>query len=167
MLTDKINDYFTQKKQEFSKFVGDIKDYQVKPYRTPDDNNILDIMKDNVQILRTDYEVIGYYNTVGSIWTWGWANPYVEKDLTKKVSEIRKLKDIILNCKNLNNDDKELYLYFITNNVFYILADNIDNFFKFVLYYTDGKWIVSRKHNTLAPNMLEFMLIKNVLQIKN
>lgn len=167
MLVTKIDAYYKKSKAEFDKY-GITDNYNIEVFKTPENNNIADVMRDEKQLLRIDYEVAGYYNLINSTWTWGHANPFIEKDITKSVDGLKKLKKVLLetNTKTLDTAHKELYIYFITNPVFFISRENIDKLIKFVIYYTDSKWMLMRKNNTKNPTHLEFILVKNILQIK-
>lgn len=166
MLTDNINKYYSKNKEEFDKLVGKA-NYKTKIYRDDDDNNTIDVLDNDKTLLRATYEVIGYYNTVTSIWVWGWANPFVEKDMTNKVREMKELEQMFITTDKLDDKTKQLYLYFIKNPSFYIASENLDNLLSMILYYTNGKWTIPRNYGPAnSPNYLEFILIKNILQIK-
>ena len=164
MLIEEINKYYTKHKNEFEIFVPNPK-YDIKLYRT-NDKDLLDLQNETGKILTAEYEIIGYYNLINSFWTWAFANPFIEQKLTKSVSKIKTLHKEIATSNKMGDMDRELYLYFIDNPLFYIGKDNLDNLIKMVFFYTTGKWIITRKNNNKIPTQLEFILIKNIIQLK-
>lgn len=166
MLSNKISDYFAKNKEQFEKLTKNNNDFNTKIYRDNESNNVIDILHNDELLIRAKYEVVGYYNVVSSTWTWAWANPFIEKDLVTASQKLQKIRETIITTDKLPADDRELYLYFISNPVFYISADNITMLMQMILYFTDGTWIVPRKNNNNIPTQLEFILIKNILQIK-
>ena len=164
MLRDNINKYYSTNKENFNKLIGQISNYSTKVYRDEEHNNIVDVISDNKPIIRATYEVIGYYNITTSIFVWAWANPFIEKDLIKKSSELRDLRNTFITTDKLDDETKQLYIYFVSNPSFYISGNNLSKLMPMILYYTEGNWILPRNNN--VPAQLEFILIKNILQIK-
>lgn len=160
---DNINSYYSKNKEMFNKILGSV-NYKTKIYRDDENNNIIEILDNDKSLLKAIYEVAGYYNLSSSIWVWGWANPFIERDLTNKVNEIRDKEKVFITTDKLDDKTKQLYLYFIRNASFYITHNNLTDLLSMTLYYTNDKWILPRNiQNT--PNQLEFILIKNILQI--
>lgn len=170
MLRDKFNKYYADSKKEFEKLISTSK-YNIKLYRN---NNVdlIDLFIGEKKILTADYEIIGYYNLINSMWRWGWSNPFVEKNLVTSETIIKNINDTIYKSSELTDKEREIYLYFLNNPSFYIEKDNLDELLKMTFFYTKGKWFITRKNknkrienSSSLPTELEFILIKNITQL--
>lgn len=166
MLSERINNYYDKQKQQYA-MLSDAT-YTVNIYKH-DDKDIVDVYKQNKKIVRGYYDLIGYYNTNTNIFVWAYANPFVEKDMTKKVASLKDKKEMLMKVESITDELRELYLYFISNSSMYISKENLQQLLKFVLYYMNGHWIVERKNADSTVNsgqQLEFLLINEISQIK-
>jgi hypothetical protein len=169
MSTKSINDYFEKKTQDLTKIVhnmDDLKNYKVSVFHhDKNSQNIISLKHDNKEI-QANYEIVGYYNIISSVWIWANANPFIEKDLYPNLNKILDQKESLIKSKSLESKDRELYYYFVSHNSFFIAKENIDILLKFILYHTQGLWIVSRLGDPNNKHQYEFVILKEILQIK-
>lgn len=154
---NEIEKYFKSSKSKFKDYIKDNKEIKYEYTK-----NILNISNNKFN-LKTEYNIIGYYNPIDSIFIWGWANPFVEKDVTVNIKD--SIKESI-SKKKIDKDYTELFLYFVNNATFYIKEENLDMLLKLVLYVDKGQWLVGVKNEDKSPLLIEFVLIKNIIQVK-
>lgn len=158
MLFELYETYFNYKKDKLIKYFD--KDKLSIDFSFEGEKYIANINTNDINI-KTEYEILGSYNISSNMWTWSWANPFIEKNLTITSNNIKNIKNDIINF-NGNDDEKELIYYYINNPSFFINIKNIDYFMKFMLYYSEGNWIL-QKNNINFESTIEFILIKNIL----
>jgi hypothetical protein len=133
------------------------------------DKHIVDIYinKNNnkKKILKAEYEVLGCYNIISSIWTWSWALSMIEKNLS---SNSKKILDYGIKLKNNKKTNSEIQknIYYLTNPSFYISDKNLLELYKLSIYITKNLWFITRKINNIEKGIIEILLIKKILQEK-
>ena len=134
----------------------DTMDKLIEPYVVQVDGNIVNISKDNKLELSSEYEHIGQYDKLLSMWFWSWGNNYVEK--VKNNKNIRLFyKYVENNSDKFENTEAEIYHYLSINNSFYISESNIEFLLKFVLYLTNSKGYISYTND----NTIKYLIVKN------
>lgn len=158
-------DQYIKNKQENKKLI-ESDNYKFKFAYTDEDDHIVDIYKNNKLLIRATYEVLGCYDVICSIWIWSWAISQIEKNLTENPeNKAKELCNILLDS-NINKDVEE-YLYYLTNNIFFISYKKLDKLLKFGLYMTKNKYILAHKIDENKPKLIEFILIKKITQEHN
>ncbi|ARF09322.1 hypothetical protein Catovirus_2_271 [Catovirus CTV1] len=97
------------------------------------------------------YEILGIYDNRTNEWFWSDKLPFVDKSLTKKSMHIRKR---ISNLKDIAE----------TFGLSSFVIKNIESLIHIMLYYSDENWII-KTVNKFNKNIVEFILIKNILNI--
>lgn len=142
------------------------KNYQFKFIYTDENEHIVDIYFREKIVLRAKYEILGCYNVINSIWIWSWAISEIEKNLAENCKyATKKYYDKL--SKNKITKEKEEYLYYLSNPSFFISYKNLDKLLKFGTYITKSIFILPHKINENSPKMIEFILIKKVIQEHN
>lgn len=112
----------------------------------PNGDHITQI-KTKKSIIKSHYQIIGYYNIISSIWTWGYAIYYIEKNLTQLSKTI--------------TPQTEEEQFFCDNPVFFIPYNKLDILINFILTVLKGERLYPRKVN---QNIIEFILLTNIIQ---
>lgn len=111
--------------------------------------NILNVFNsNNKRVLTAKYEILGNYNNTTSLFNWGCDMFVQNKNLTALSKEIKnyskKLKKLILEENYPDSDYLERLYYYLTNDIFYLLQDNVSDIVKlsnFILsYFTPYKY---------------------------
>lgn len=121
--------------------------------------HIVDLYNDKKFFMRAEYEILGCYNNTTSIWIWGYALDYIDRDLTL---ESRKIKKHVKKKIPVNKTD-ETHMYYGLNPVFYLSKENVDNLIGMCRNIIDYVHIIPH-HNT---NITLYVVIKKILQEKN
>lgn len=158
---------YRQKKNKLNNIkINDSDNYKFEFAYTNEDIHIVDIYKNDKLLIRATYEILGCYNVISSIWVWSWAISQIEKNLTENTkNKAKELHDILLN--NRITKDIEEYLYYLTNDTFFISYKNLEKLLNFGLYMTKNKYILSHKITEKEPKIIEFILIKKITQERN
>lgn len=152
-----INEYYKKKEEENSKFFSG--EYRLNFYKV-NDKNIVQIYLDNKTIY-SEYQILGIIDK--NLFIWSTNNMYIERDLTKIIEKIRNRVNNIEREKIRDYKDYEL-IYFMINNNFYFLEDEINLFMRICLYYSDGQKIILNKKNN---SITEMIIITNILNISS
>lgn len=165
-LSNLINNYYNNCKKEISNFIED--DVYKLDFITEDDKFIVDVYKSEKSgvhdkqnkkkhVLKSYYEVLGCYNVVSSIWTWSYAT-YIERNLTKSSRKIKKYhKKLVKSDENI-----DLYLFYTANTSLFITYKNLQELLKFGLYISNGRWLMSYKHD--SDDIIEFIILTDIIQ---
>lgn len=156
MLINIIEKYYEAKKNIFLKYFVQ-NQYSLKFFYN-NNRHIIYINSKNINI-KAEYEILGIYDTNNKYWTWSNSLPFIEKNLVKTSKHVRNYKNKIFDFLVKNN--KNIYHY-LNDSSFQL--DNIDLLTKVMLYYSNGNWIIVY-NNVSNNNILEFILIKNILNI--
>ena len=155
-----INNYYDKCKHNMSKYISDKTKYDLEFVIDDNDKFIVNIYNKKKHVFKSYYEVLGCYNVTSSILTYSYATN-IEKDLTYSTKKIKKYHKILKDStKNV-----DLYLFYTGNASFFISYKNIVYLLNFCLYITEGKWIMSYKHET--DNIIEFIIIKDIIKYIN
>jgi len=76
-------EYYDKNMQKYKSLLRKIKGHKLET--TPFDmekNKIILYGKDNEIILKTEYEIIGFYNNPYKMWSWAWSVPWFKKNST-------------------------------------------------------------------------------------
>ena len=156
----KIDNYV--KKQQKDKKIRDTDNYKFI-FAYDETEHFVDIYKNNKLFIRAAYEVLGCYNIISSIWIWSWGLSEIERNLVKN-TDIRAKKMYEKLSRGVITQDIEEYLYYLSNTTFFISYKNLDKLLKLGLYMTKNKYILPHKINDDKPKIIEFILIKNIIQ---
>lgn len=162
-LQSDIDKYINKQKKEDIKLTDDDDNYDLKFLYTDENEYIVDIYKNKKILIRATYEILGCYNIISSTWTWSYAISQMERDLSNNVEDqINKFKDLLLTGKITK--ETEEYLYYLSNPSFFISYKSLNKLLNFGLYITKSKHVVAHKINKSQPKIIEFILIKKILQ---
>lgn len=164
-LQKKIDKYISTKTRILN--LQDTDDYQFKltySKMTSDSEHLVDIYKNNKLHLRSTYEILGCYNLISSIWIWSWNISQVERDLTIKANEIKKYSRELPDLNLITRDIEEYYFYG-TNPSFFISYNSLDRLLKFSEYITKSIAILPRKIDLNNPIIIEYILLKKIIQL--
>jgi len=155
-MESRFEEYYGIKYLIFNKYFNhDLKSIK---YSKKNDKNVIYIENKKYNI-KAEYQILGLLDMNTNIWTWGYDLRFIERDLIKSSKKIRK-NVRILEIKNMNEEN----LYYLNNSSFSINIEKMDFFIKLLLYYSDGNWIINIVRNNNS-NLIEFILIKNILNI--
>lgn len=160
MLFELFDNYYNLKNEKFKIFFDS--ELSSAIFSRLNEKYVVDLHTKKYRIL-AEYEILGTYNTNISSWIWSYSNPLVEKNLTLVAQKIKDLRDQVSNFKGNSKDIEQIY-YYLNNPIFYISIENINLLSKFLLYYSECNWIVHMNNNN-NPFIIEFILIKNILNI--
>ena len=179
-LTSKVNystemmTYYSKKRNEIKKVVNLSDDYIYKFKRDSNNKNIIVAFKGKNRILEAEYSIIGMFNLMTSIWTWGWSIDLVDKSVTKNLLPIRKLyKDIKKNYSKYDQQDRrdaDLWFFRTKNGIFYINKKNVDELAKLTMFLLKGLWYIPICYNRDGDQknkdcfMIKYILIKEIIQ---
>jgi hypothetical protein len=171
MFSNKVEKNFNDKKKDMENIVNldSLKKYNINYIKYDDKSDINNIVElsdpnnsDNSKKILATYKIAGYYNLVSSIWIWAWINPFLEKNMSEKIKDYIQNKNL---SKEIKSDKKkELYNYFITEDTLFITGENIDEIIKFILFVSNGSWIISKKQEN--SNNLEIIILDKIIQNK-
>tara|TARA_B100002019_G_C21132976_1_gene529220 strand:+ start:36 stop:590 length:555 start_codon:yes stop_codon:yes gene_type:complete len=172
-----INKYYKEKKEKINK-IFDLKQ-QLKynfTYNRDKNIHIVEIYnKNNKLIFQSNYDIVGLYNIVRSVWYWGYNISMVDQQLIKKSRNILNIsKDIIKNYSKYNSKDIDIYHYYSNNGNFMIKSSNIPNIIKLGLYSMEGEWVLPIRKgldeldsniNDRTFDTIEYISIYNISKI--
>lgn len=158
MLFDKIIDDYNNKKKEF------VKNTKNDVYSLVFDGDVVEIYSNGKKVMRAIYDTIGIYSTKTKYWIWSWNVDYLYFE--KKVTDLKKSIETVLlkikeNSFKATEKEKEMMNYYFSNDSFYLT--NLDLLIKIVLYFADGKWILTNKSDT--SDNTEYILIKKIITV--
>lgn len=141
--------------------LSDKNDYDFSFIYSDDGVFYVDIIKNKKHLVRATYEVIGCYDVTSSYWTWAWAINQIEHNLVNK-TKFNKIQKKILESEITK--EIEEYLYYLNNRSFFISYKNLDKLLNFALYVSKGKNILAHKIDPNKPIIIEFIIIKDIVQ---
>lgn len=125
--------------------------------------HIVDVYIDEKLVIRANYEVLGCYNIINSIWIWSWCISYIEDDLTENPKKSAKHEYGILSQNKITKDVEE-YLYYLSMQSFFISYKNLKKILRLGQYMTKSLFVLPHKIDDDKPIMIEFILIKKIIQ---
>ena len=175
-----INRYYEKQEKDYSKKFDLTKSYASNTYIDNNGNHIIELIHDNKVKLKAEYELIGMYNIINSMWYWGWSIDLADRNLVKTSKKITEFPEYIK--KNMDKFDlKESEdLHFKTSMAsFYTDISAIDKLIKTFLYYLNAGWYLTLCHgrnnsdiNTCSSNVdkksqlrIEYLVIKKILTL--
>jgi hypothetical protein len=145
------------------KELSDYVNYDFKFRCTDEGEHLVDIFDNKRMVMRATYEVLGCYSIACSIWVWGWSIDQIEASLVEGVrADSKKCRVALLDGKV--SKDVEGYLYYLSNDTFFISYKNVDKLVKFGMYFTQSQFALPRKVGGSKPKIIEFVLIKKIIQ---
>jgi hypothetical protein len=165
LLEELINKNF-DKYTDKIKSILENKTHKIDAYISKYDEKIINIYDNNDNLLLSaNYETIGTYDLSTSIFFWEFAFQLFPKlELSDNIESYKKeLSDAIIKRTYKDSKYMEQLYYYITNNIFYIKYENIENLLKFIIYITKYNGIVDE---TLSDNKNIYYLITNIITIK-
>lgn len=131
----KMEDYYKSQKELIKKKYDTEKNYTYQI-----NENIIELHDKDKLVLRAEYQLIGIYNIISSIWVWGWNIQFVNKNLISLSEKIKEFPEKLMKEKNNSREIDDLY-YITSNGNFYTSPNNVEKIAKFALHYLEGKWI--------------------------
>jgi len=156
-------------KQKYNKITKKLKDilitdnYNVQNSINSNNDKVLDIYIDTKKILTCNYDILGVYDVNCGIFSWSTTLKLVDRELLTKVKHIQKynkeLEKLIITRKYSDIEFMETILYYISNNMFYIESDNIEQLLEFSCFITDSIGYLIQKEK----NKYIYYLITNIV----
>lgn len=138
--------------------------YTIEIKKNPN-GQVLNVYTQEKKILSSRYELLGIYDESTNLFVWGSSLTPSDKNNTLKVKNIKdystKLKSLIITKKFSDIDFQERSLYYLSENIFYITNENIQDFILLCIFVS--KKLVLIKRN-LGTHLISFYLITDVLQ---
>lgn len=131
----KIDKYYNSQKELMNKKFDTDKNYTYQV-----NNNIIELFDNDKLIIKGEYQIVGIYNLISSIWVWGWNIQIVNRKLVSSSEKIKEFSEELMKEKKNSQEIDELY-YITSNGNFYTSPNNIEKITKVALYYLEGKWI--------------------------
>jgi hypothetical protein len=179
--SQKVSDYFDNCEKQIKKSYDVSKQYNHKFVTEDGGRHIIELIdkkEGSTPVIRAEYEIIGVYDMITSVWYWGWNIDFVDRGLVKTIESVKKIKsEIEKNYKGFEPIEAD-YLNFISSNGnFFTVNDRIQGLIKLALYECDAKWYIPIVHSDqLNPYVLsdeknvvtgakrvEFLLIKSLI----
>jgi hypothetical protein len=181
----KINHYYEHKEKKISKILDLNDNFQCLTYTDNNGNHILELIKNDKLILKAEYQLIGFYNIINSLWYWGWGIDMVDRSLVKDVEKIKTFPNYIKNNMNIFDHKEVEKLHFRTeNSSFFMDIKKVIELIKLAIYYLNVEWyatvcygrdgtkstckILSETENKKSKDNIlrfEYLLIKKILTI--
>jgi hypothetical protein len=120
------------------------KNYKFKFHKDKSENHIVELYDGEKLVLKGEFQLIGMYNLINSIWYWGWSIDFVNKQLTEKVQTVKQFPNKIKQNFNKFDTVEADELYFLTSNgSFYTNSKRVDFLGKLAMYLMDGEMVIS------------------------
>jgi hypothetical protein len=146
-----------------SKFVDELlnenKNYEISILN----GTTMEIYGKNKKILTVKYEILGSFDISLMVFSWAYKLMIIDKKTTKLSRKIKKhkkkIKKLIVN-KNFNDSDflEEIY-YYLSNGIFFVDKDKINNIIILSLFITKCKGII----NITKNNTILYFLITDII----
>ncbi|CAH6421595.1 Hypothetical protein KVN_LOCUS366 [uncultured virus] len=182
--SSEIDKFFETKKNYIDQFIDLDNNFDFKFSKNNNGKNIIEINDINKKlILKAEFQVVGIYNLINSVWYWGSNIQFIDKNLVTSVIEFKKkLKEKLLNDNNYifeNQKEKDEMFFYVSNENFFISPKNIMKLIKITLFYTKSIWfftiyygkdgnsclIDSDKEKFETIKRLEYIIITKIIQI--
>lgn len=125
---------------------------------------VIDIYNKDKKIMASKYELLGIYDESTNLFIWGSSINPSNINLTLQVKNIRnydfKIKSLILNKKFNDIGYIERLLYYLSENIIYILKENIYDFIMLCVFISKKFVVIKRDFNT---NIVSMYLLTDVL----
>lgn len=169
--------YFQKIQKNIKNKLDTDKTYSYKFYENNDKKHIIEIYDNDKFVLKAEYEYIGVFNIMTSVWYWSWNINMINKDLTKSSLEVKKLGEKIMdNYTDYNPREADELYYISQNGNFFTSIDVVKKIVQLSLYLTksdyyipinyeiDGKSLVGDEINKLDKfKKIDFILLKKII----
>jgi CRISPR/Cas system-associated protein Cas5 (RAMP superfamily) len=116
-------------------------------------NYILDIIIEKKKILSVKYELLGIYDKSCNLFEWASKMKLIDKISIKTTKNIlkykNKLKEHIINNTYSDMEYVERILYYLSNNIFFIEENNIQDLIKVCVFISKCQGIVKQDNNNV------------------
>jgi len=180
-----MEQYYKQQKEKHSDKIDLSKSYESNLYVDDNGRHIVELIYNNKVKFKAEYELIGFYNIINSMWYWAWSIDLIDRKLAESSKKMRDFPNFIKNNMDKFNQKESEDLHFKTDMPnFFIDIDSINKLIKLTLYYLKQDWYVILCHgrngniNTCMNNTtdtlkkeketklrLEYLLIKKILTV--
>lgn len=161
-----MDEYWNQQKKNIEKYFDLKKNYTIQ---FVDNQQIAHIFVDGKLKMKVEYDFVGIYNIMCSIWTWAWNVAFIDLKLSHKSLEIIKYYDKLDGSK-IAPKELERLQYLLTNGSFFVTSKNIDRILRLALYIIQSEWILpipSPVHTQSdQSNHVEYISIRKILQTR-
>ena len=141
----------------------DTQQYTIRPNENPNEQ-LIDVYNKEKKIMSSKYELLGIYDNTTNLFIWGSTMNPSNKNNTLRVKDIReyssKLKSLIINKKFSDIGYIEMLLYYLTENIIYVLSDHIYDLVMLCVFVSKKFILLKRDANT---NTASFYLLTDVL----
>lgn len=125
---------------------------------------VLDIYTNDKKITSSKYELLGIYDESTNLFVWGSSLNPSDSNQYLTVKNIKnylsKIKSFIINKKFNDVGYMEKMLYYLSENIIYLLKENINDF-KMLCSYISKKIIVFKKDSN--SNLISMFLLTDIL----
>lgn len=120
------------------------KNYKFKFHKDRSGNHIVELFDGDKSVLKGEFQLIGMYNLINSIWYWGWSIDFVDKQLTQTVKKVKQFPHEIKENFDKFDPVEADELHFLTSNgSFYTNSKRVDFLGKLAQYLMDGEMVIS------------------------
>lgn len=156
-----IDDVFDRTSKDLDRIANNNLTHNDITYNFEDDEVILKLHDD--VIAKFKFQYIGLYNEETTTWYWSWNVPFVNKKLTKIKDSIRDFKKFLeKNFTKFNQKEIEEYMFYVSNNNFYLLNTDVKKLLSLVVTINDCKGTIKINNS----NGTEYLLLTDIVQIK-
>jgi hypothetical protein len=153
--------YYKEAQQLYNNI--DSQQYTIRLGENPNEN-VAEIYNNDKKIMSSKYELLGIYDETTNLFVWGSSIIPANKNDTLRVRDIReyssKIKSFILNKKFSDVGFLERLLYYLSENIVYIIRENISDL-TMLCVFVSKKFVVFKSNaNT---NVTSIYLLTDVL----
>jgi hypothetical protein len=142
--------------KDFDKLMMNVDKYTLEFVNNDIDDKIIDVYNKDSKILSAKYQIIGTYDTYCDLFTWGWAMQIRDKKITNFEKNIKhhnaKIKKYISNKKYNDVQYLEQIMYYLSNNTFYIVENNLKLLEMLCVFIGGGKGILKCTNKSLEKS---------------
>jgi hypothetical protein len=173
-----ITKYFNKQKEIYEPKIKSNLQYDVTTY-LENEAHVVKLSHNNNIVIKFEYELLGYYNAINSMWNWGWATELIDRSITLTSQKMQSLPEYIKNnIQDFDNKEAEDLHFKTSNPSFFIDFNNIDKLVKASINHLNSEWFIkvcSDKNGNMRTcdfikneeqddMRIEYLLIKKILQ---
>ena len=163
-----IKNYYDSKKTSIEKILSAKQEYTHKIRKNKNKKYVIEILDKDKIVLIGECALLGQYNTMSSMWHWGYAvdsdkgmlNESFKKNMEKFHNEIM---DDFDNEKTANETEIEDLHYRTNNGYYYTSKDNVPNIVKIGLFVMNAEWVLPIVEEHKNNKMMRYIAITRIL----
>ena len=155
-LNNIINSEYNKLVKDFNELMTNVDNYNLEFVDNDIDDKTIDVYNNNSKILSAKYQIIGTYDMYCELFTWSWAMQIKDKNITvfkKNIGKYNdKIKKYISNKKYNDIQYLEQIMYYLSNNTFYIIENNLKILEKLCVFIGNGKGVLRYTNKRLEKS---------------